>query len=101
MTVRIDARADREFAGAVRYYHRAGGERLAVRFVAAFDAAVARVGADPASLPVAFESARRGPVRRCPLGRTWPYDLLFTVGTSEVAVVSVWHLHRNPADRPA
>ncbi|MFH5802662.1 type II toxin-antitoxin system RelE/ParE family toxin [Alienimonas sp. DA493] len=101
MTVRSLARADDELADAIRYYHRAGGPELATRFLNAFDAAINHIGADPESLPVFYETERYGPVRRCPLGRPWPYDVLFTLGRNAVAVVSVWDYRRNPADRPA
>lgn len=100
MIVRTHARADEELAGAIQYYHRAGGAELATRFLNAFDAAIARIGTDPESLPVFYETARFGPVRRCPLGRPWPYDLLLTVGRHAVGVVSVWHHRRDPNDRP-
>ncbi|QDT14382.1 type II toxin-antitoxin system RelE/ParE family toxin [Alienimonas californiensis] len=100
MIVRTHARADEELAGAIQYYHRVGGADLAVRFLKTFDAAMTRIGADPESLPIFYETVRFGPVRRCPLGRPWPYDALFTVARNAVAVVSVWHHRRDPKDRP-
>jgi plasmid stabilization system protein ParE len=99
--VLVQRRAEAELAEAIAYYHRVGGAELATRFLDAFDAAVVRVGADPESLPVYYESPRRGPVRRRQLGRPWPYDLLFTVGPVDVGVVSLWSHRRNPADLPA
>ena len=93
MNYRTTDRAKRELAGARAWYR---GTPAARRFSAAVRRAVSRVSADPTSWEIV--GTARG-VRRCPvLG--FPYDLLFIAGDDEVEVLSVWHHHRDPADRP-
>ena len=95
MRFRWTPRAKRELDEA-RAWYRGVGPSIARRFAAAVQRAVSRVSVDPTSWEV-VGSGRD--VRRCPvLG--FPYDLLFVAGDDEVEVLSVWHHHRDPADRP-
>ena len=91
--VTTSPRADGEFADALVYYDARGRGRA---FLAAFDAAVARIAADPTSLPL---QPGHGTLRRSRVGG-FPYDLLFRVRPGGAQVLSVWHHHRDPADRP-
>ena len=87
-------RALDELADADDRYHRVG---VGAKFLRALDAAETRVAADPTSLPLQPGDDR---IRRCRI-HGFPYDLLFDSQPGGPVVVSVWHLHRNPADRPA
>ena len=97
MTTRILSPAHDDLAEAVRYDLKAGGTALGNRFAAAYDAALDRVEADPAAFPVTTLVPARDPPRRCPLGRPWPYDLLYWDRPSEIVVVAVRHHSRDPA----
>ena len=94
MPVAFSARAISELNDVVDFYVGCG---QAGRFLAAVRTARARIAADPTSLPLDPNSTA---VRRIRVAG-FPYDLLFKVPPSGPLVVSVWHLHRNPADRPA
>ena len=91
----LNDRAKRELAEA-RQFYRGRGPGLVPRFRQAARDALARIVADPASLPLQPGSSS---VRRVGVAG-FPYDLLFKVRPGGVEVLSVWHRHRNPADRP-
>ena len=65
-------------------------------FADAVAAARARIADDPTALPLQPGNDR---VRRCRVSR-FRYDLLFVTRPAGPLVVAVWHLHRDPADRP-
>ena len=94
--VRLLSRAEREFHEALDFYTRTRGAAAATRFMDDFDAAVARIAADPASLPL-FLAAADPELRRCRVGARWPYDVLFKSEPGEAVVHHVWHHHRDPA----
>ena len=91
--VSLNERAKRELADAVLYYR---GRSLAGRFRQNVRAARDRIAADPTSLPLQPGHAT---LRRSRVGG-FPYDLLFRVRPGGAQVLSVWHHHRDPADRP-
>ena len=93
MRNRLTGRAKRELAGARAWYRGTGVTR---RFGTRVREALARVGRAPTSFEIVDPVSG---LRRCPI-LSFPYDLLFIAGDDEVEVLSVWHHHRDPADRP-
>ncbi len=89
MKTRFLARARRELADAVRYYNteRAGlGNELRDK---AWEA-VERIKAFPTAWQVL-----NGAIRRCQLQR-FPYGLIYSVKRTEIVIIAVAHLHREP-----
>jgi toxin ParE1/3/4 len=81
--------AEMEMLEAARYYE--GRRRdLGVRFLSAVDNAIRDIEKHP----------RRGPVIRRRFRRLrladFPYGVVYSVRRSEIIVVAIMHLHRNP-----
>lgn len=89
MKVRFLAAARRELADAVRYYN---AERwgLGKDFRDQAKHAVERIK----MLPDAWQSLG-GNIRRCQLQR-FPYAIVYSVRRTEILIVAVAHLHREP-----
>jgi plasmid stabilization system protein ParE len=90
----IEEEAEREFAGAVRFYDECEpgvGQRLAQELRAFFRT----VCQDPERFPFASRLTQKA---RMP--EPWPYSVYFVVKrqTSEVIISSIWHGSRNPAE---
>lgn len=94
LPLRISEEAEAEMAEAARWYesHRVG---LGREFVAAVDAAVARIGENPrmgSPTPgVADETVRRGVVRR------FPYHVVYIEVSDRLQILAVAHDRRRPA----
>jgi plasmid stabilization system protein ParE len=81
--------ADAEFTGAIDYYE-AREVGLGYDFALEVNSAIQRIVAYPRSWP-----ALDGDVRRCQTSR-FPYGVLYAVEESQVLVVAVMHLRREP-----
>ena len=88
-TVNLHRLAVREGRQVERYYARRGVGVLA-RFTAAFDDAVARVGADPGMWPPDALGTRACRLRR------FPYRLVYVGEPTRVLVLAVAHDRRRP-----
>ena len=95
MRSRFSNEAQGELTDAAAFYRGRGGAVLAGRFRTAVRAAAKRLSRDPTSWEVIDD---RGPFRRCPVGKPWPYDLIFSVEADAVLLVAVWHHHRDPGE---
>lgn len=65
-------------------------ERLGVEFVAEVHSAIQRIVAHPHAWPVLDDD-----VRRCQTKR-FPYGILYAQGETEILILAVMHLHRDP-----
>ncbi|HLY58584.1 MAG TPA: type II toxin-antitoxin system RelE/ParE family toxin [Stellaceae bacterium] len=82
--------AESELREAQGWYDlRTGG--LGERFMAAIDAAVARIGENPEQFPVVYRHFRRA------LAKRFPYALYFRVQADGIYVVACAHTSRHPA----
>ena len=81
--------ADAEFTGAIDYYE-AREVGLGYDFALEVNSAIQRIVAYPRSWPVLD-----GDVRRCQTSR-FPYGVLYAVEESQVLIVAVMHLRREP-----
>lgn len=89
MKYRFHPLASQEADDAFAHYQ-ALDRRLAAEFVEEFESAIARILA----FPKAWQQLS-GTVRRCRLNR-FPYGIVYKLLDSEVLIVAVMHLHRDP-----
>lgn len=89
MKVRFLSPARREFEEAVRYYESQKPD-LGVDFRNEVKATLNRVVAHPQ----AWQSLA-GDIRRCQMSR-FPYGLIYESSATEVIVIAIAHLHREP-----
>ncbi|MCO5067850.1 MAG: type II toxin-antitoxin system RelE/ParE family toxin [Kiritimatiellae bacterium] len=83
------AEAEAEMMAAARYYEQQQ-TNLGKRFISSVQEAVARLALNPEMYPIIYSN-----VRRC-LARTFPFGILFRVRESEIQIIAVMHLHRDP-----
>ena len=81
--------ADAEFTAAIDYYE-AREVGLGHDFALEVNSAIQRIVAYPRSWPDLDED-----VRRCQTSR-FPYGVLYAVAESQILIVAVMHLHREP-----
>jgi len=89
MTYSFHPEASAEFEGAVAYYEerqRGLGLDLALEV----QAAIQNIVAFPHTWPVV-----EGEIRRCLVHR-FPYGILYSVEPTEILILAVMHLHRDP-----
>jgi len=89
MTYAFHPEASVEFEGAVAYYE-GRGPGLGLDLALEVEAAIQNILALPEAWPIL-----EGDIRRC-LVRRFPYGILYVVGTPEVWILAVMHLHRAP-----
>jgi plasmid stabilization system protein ParE len=89
MKYRFHPFASQEADDALAYYQTLD-RRLGAEFVEEFESAIARILA----FPEAWQQLSRT-VRRCRLNR-FPYGIVYKLLDSEVLIVAVMHLHRDP-----
>ena len=87
--VRFHPAADAEMVESAVWYE-SRQQDLGKRFLAAVREALNKIEVNPELFPLV-----EGDVRRC-LTNTFPFGVLFRVGTDVIAVVAVMHLHREP-----
>ena len=88
-TILLQPDAEAEARAAYLWYA-ARSLRAARGFQSAFDDAIGSIGEAPRMYPV-FEAETR---KR--LFTSYPYALIYTIGESQIAVLAVMHLHRQP-----
>src|SRR5947209_10890372 len=87
--VRLTPAAYVEFVEALAWYE-ARSEKVAGRFIAAFNTAIARVSENPESYPLCDDQHRFFKLRR------YPYTLIYRIRGVDVQVIAVAHAHRAP-----
>ena len=88
--IRFRPAAAREFAADFRHYEKDYPGR-GIRFVAAVDAALARISAAPSRFPLLYEpDIRSAKVKR------FPYRVVYVLVGDDVDVIAVAHAKRRP-----
>ena len=89
MRVHFDPAALAELIGAVDWYA-ARSEQAARKLAIEFERSVLRLREAPLRWPTSWYGTRRVRLRR------FPFAIVYRVGTDEIQVVAVAHLHRRP-----
>ena len=90
LPVRLHPEAEAEFAEAIRWYE---GKRfdLAVDFARAVEQGISAVRAHPERQAIVHGDIRRLIIRR------FPYGIFYAIRPTELKVVAIYHLSRDPA----
>lgn len=89
MQIRFDPEALAELTGAMDWYS-VRSERAARMFVIEFERAVLRLRESPLRWPTYRHGTRKARLRR------FPFAIVYRVGTDDIQVIAVAHLHRRP-----